>query len=172
MPYPTEKPQAAAPSADLMAHNNISTGATLTGGALAGDAGGMASSHTSAAPAAASPAFPTPPAQVWHGYDAGPPPKFLCPDVDCRCAKAKRHWRLRPVFSGKQRLDTHYDIHRPAGEKKYTVICPHCGVICSRGDMSYRHINKCKGPQDDDSDVGGMGGASASSQAGPSHMAA
>ncbi|VDC02040.1 unnamed protein product [Peniophora sp. CBMAI 1063] len=179
-PYPTGRPRAAAPRADLSANNTISTGAALMGGALASGAGGLVPSHISAAPVAASlvdlSAYEHfPPCAVLRQHmpdlDQVPPaPAGMHVCMEARFCKPKKkpsgyHYG-QPCFASSQSLQRHTNAHR--GVK---VLCPHCGMPMARRDT--KHARTCTGPKQGPGN-GSAGGASGSgsSQAGPSRLAA
>ncbi|VDC02042.1 unnamed protein product [Peniophora sp. CBMAI 1063] len=178
----TERPQAAAPRADLTANSNISTGAALMGGALASGAGGLAPSHVSAAPVAASLVdlsayehFPPCPVLRQHMpylYQVPPAPAGMHVCMETRFCKPKRkpsgYYYGQPCFASSQSLDRHINSVAHRGVK---VPCPHCGMPMARTDT--KHARTCTGPKKGPGN-GGAGGASGSgsSQAGPSRLAA
>ncbi|KZV66081.1 hypothetical protein PENSPDRAFT_755947 [Peniophora sp. CONT] len=136
-PYPNSKPQDVAPGADLSANNDTSTGATLMGGALASDAGGVASSHTSAVQ------VPIPSPLNYVKGDKRNEWKRVCRYVGCVPVKPTKEgsWRGMPLFKYPWLLTRHVDsVH--LGK---TVKCPDCGDETSRDDSDHRHRLTCPG---------------------------
>ncbi|VDC06632.1 unnamed protein product [Peniophora sp. CBMAI 1063] len=119
-PYPTERPQAAAPGADLGANNNTtSTSVTLMGGAHARDASGVASPQPSATQATTSSSEVVPYGD-WMEND--PDYDLICWQPGCTApTKTKRFGR--PRFSDLGAKTRHAKTHVVRGK---LLTCPTC----------------------------------------------